>query len=183
MDFIVDFLLLDLAEFDKFGVSFPIGFFVTFLLFALSCSCFVINYRKMYTTETLRQLFRHEAISPDRAKTLKELRLNRASIRAALSRSGQLTYLVRRVGEESLSYEQLLSTKKSRAHKEEKIDFSAAKFYLDPQKIKRAENEIANGSTSWWQPTILTAIFIAIFILLAIFGVDMLTAINESVSA
>ena len=47
MDFIVDFLLLDLAEFENFGVSFPIGFFVTFMLLALSCACFVINYQKM----------------------------------------------------------------------------------------------------------------------------------------
>lgn len=182
MDFIVDFLLLDLKDFENFGISFPIGLFTTLFLLALSCACFVINYRKMYTTEVLRQLFRHESTSPENAKTLKALRLDRASIRSALSRSGHLTYLVRRVGEETLTYEQYRSKKKNRTLKEEKINFSEAKFYLDPEKIKRAENEIANGSTSWWQPTILTTVFIAIFIFLAIFGSDILSAINNSVS-
>ncbi len=182
MSFILDFLLLDLAQYENFGISFPIGFFITILLLALSCACFVINYRKMYTTEALRRFIRLEALSEKKAKTLTELRLDKRAIRSALSRSGQLTYLIRRVGEQMLTPEEYTAKKKSRTLKEEKIDFTSAKFYLDPEKIKRAENEIANGSTSWWQPAVLTAIFVAIFILLAIFAKDILFAINESVS-
>ena len=54
---------------------------------------------------------------------------------------------------------------------------------LDPDKIKRAENEIANGSGGWWQPIVLTLVCLLIFIILALFGADILSAINNSAAA
>jgi len=181
MDFIIDFLSLDLQSFDKFGTSFPVGIFLTLLLLALAVSTFFINYHKMQNTEILQKLLRKNATSADTALTLKELRIDRPSIRQALTKGGKLTFIVKKQGDTPITYEEYMARKKKRGYKEEKTNFDTARFYIDPEQMKRAESEVYHGSSSWLQPIIITLILCGIWFLLAMFTDDILAFINSCI--
>ena len=181
MDFIKDFFTLNLNQFKNFGISFPIGAILTSFALALCTAVFIINYHKRYTLSLLTQLIRHEAIDAASAKTLKALRINAGfGIRSALSRKGQLTYMVRRVGESSQTYEEYLAASKKRGYRDEKIDFDNATFYLDPEHSDRAKRLIETTNSEWWRPALMAAIIIGIWILAILFLPDLLETINAS---
>ena len=69
MSFIKDFFLLNLSQFENFGIYFPIGAIITSFALALCITVFAVNYHKRYTATLLTQLIRHEAYDEASAKT------------------------------------------------------------------------------------------------------------------
>lgn len=181
MSFIKDFFLLDLSQFENFGIYLPVGAIVSAMAIAMCAAVFIINYHKRYTTQLLMQLMRHKATDESCAKTLKSIRLDKMiGLKSALSRSGQLTHMVRRVGETRQTYDEYIAESKKRGHKDEKIDFDNAQFYIDPQQSDRAKRLIETTNTEWWRPAVMAAIIIAIWVLLALFLPDLLEALNSA---
>jgi len=180
MKFIKDFFLLNLSQFENFGIDFPIGAIITSFLLALCIAVFIVNYHKRYTTTLLKQLIRHEAYDEARAKTLSELRINASlGIRLALSRKGQLTYMVKRVGEKNQTYEEYIETSKKKGYKDEKINFDEARFHLDSERIDRAKRLVGSTNTEWWRPALMAIFIIAIWVIVALFLPNLLEALNN----
>lgn len=181
MSFIKDFFLLDLDQFENFGIFFPIGAVITAMAVAMCAAVFIINYHKRYTTLILTQLLRHKALDEASAKTLGALRLDKLlGIKSALSRNGQLTYMVRRVGETQKTYDEYVAESKKRGYKDEKIDFEKAQFYLAPERIDRAKRVVETTNTEWWRPALMAVLIIAIWVALALFLPDLLEALNSA---
>ncbi|MBR5140418.1 MAG: hypothetical protein IKV16_05110 [Clostridia bacterium] len=160
-----------------------INIILLFIAAALCIACFFINYHKTYTVLIIKQLLRRGAVSEDKAITLTDMRLgNTIGLKAALSRDGQLTRIVKRVGFSKPTYEQYKEDEEKRkAHlkdksisKEEKkaakrlwkkesrakIDFATAKFFIPEESVKRAEliKEKEN-------PTLLRTVLVCVLIL------------------
>lgn len=177
-----DFFFLNLNQYENISVNFPIGVFLILLTVAMCAAVFIINYRKYYTASMLKQLLRHGALDEQNAKTLSELRLTKVlGLKSALTRSGQLTFFVKRAGHIKPSYEEYIANTKKRGFKEGEIDFSEARYYLDAEKKEMAEKSLDSMNAEWWRPTFISAIFIAILILAVIFLPDILELINSAV--
>ena len=165
MKYIKDLFLLNLYDYEHIKLRFPIGMILTFLSVALSLATFFITYRKRYMHAFLSQLVRHNAESEESAKTLKDLHLaDSGALKRALSRSGQLTFMIKRVGEVKPTYEDA----RKRGFKYEKIDFETERFYINPESKEKAQ-EIANSSyPAWWKPTVASVAILVVFSLLLI---------------
>lgn len=184
MGFLKDFFFLDLSDYENFGMSFPLGLFLILLTIGISSALFVINYNKMIMATALKKLLRHKATDELSAKTLSDLGLDGVKkLKHALSHSGQLSYIVKRVGAEEITYDEYLSKSKEKGFKEEKIDFSTEKFYISPDKIDRAKKILEEDNSSFTKPIVLTAVMVAVLILFAILAPDVLSAINSSLEA
>jgi hypothetical protein len=186
MSFLKDFFFLNLNDFENIGLNFPIGIFLIMLAVAICGMVFIINWHKTYTIAMLKQLLRHEATSEASAKTLADLGLsNTWGLKSSLSKSGQLTYVVKRVGEEKLTYEKYMENQKKKKSKEknEKIDFTSSKFYIESGKLDRAKRLVETDNASWWKPVFISLIIIAVLILSALFLSDILQAINSSLAS
>ena len=182
MNFIKDFILLDIADYENFGISFPLGIFITVFTVALIISCFVIAYRKMRISEILQKLLRREATSEAAALTLAELRLDNKAVRNAFLRGGKITHIVKICGEEKMSYEEYVALSKKRGYKPAAIDFENARFYIDKDMLSYAEDEVINNTPSWLHPIFLSLALVAIWLLFAIFAEDILMLLNSSAS-
>ena len=181
MKFIKEFFILNLNDYENIPFYFPIGLLITLLTLAMCIAVFVIAFRNRFVSETLKQLIRHDALNEKSAKTLKELRLDRLlGLKTALSTSGQLTYLVKRVGQAKMSYEDFMSLPKKNRYKSEKIDFDAAQFYIAPEQLDRARTTLDKTSGSILKPVIIAAILIVAWLFLALFLPDLLAYINSS---
>lgn len=181
MNFIKEFFILNLNDYENIPFYFPVGLLITLLTVAMCVAVFVINYRNGYTCAMIKQLLRHGATDENGAKTLKELRLdNIYGLKGALSRSGRLTYIVKRVGDVKPSYEEFMANRKKRGYKEEGIDFSEARFYIAEEQLDRAKGILEKSGASIWKPIILSVIFIAAWVILALFLPDLLEYINSS---
>lgn len=181
MEFIKDFFFLNFSQYENIGIYFPIGIFLILMCAITSASVFFITYYKKYTSSLYSQLLRHNALSEESAKTLTELRLDKSyAIRSALSRSnGQLTYIVKRAGEEKPSYEEYIKSLKKKGSSKSKIDFAEARFYIDPEKINQAKKLLEKGEPTWLGAGIISLISVGILLLCAEFLPDLLSFLND----
>ena len=176
MRYIKQFFFLNLKDYENLKFFLPIGMIVTLLAAALIAATFMITYRKRYMYAICTQLLRHEALSEDSAKTLKELRLaNYAALRRALARGGQLTHIVKRANEVKPTYEEA----KKRGYKAEPIDFTEARFYISEDELGRAEGISKGSYPAWWKPIVASFFILAVLVLLVIFLPELVELINE----
>ena len=184
MQNIKDFFFLNLNNFENINIPFPIGMFLTLFTLVMCVMTFVVNYQKMTSAGLLKQLLRHKAFDEESAKTLKALKIKPTlALRHSLSQSGQLTYMVKRAGYIKPTYEEYVSKTKKRACKEERIDFGNAEFYLDLEKIDRAKRTVETSNTAWYRPIVLTALFIAVWVVLLFSLPPLLEYLNEVLGA
>lgn len=181
MNFIKDFVFLNLSQYENFGLSFPLGLFLILLSVGVCSISFYLNYYKSRTSALYKQLLRHEATCEANAKTLKELRLfDSLILRRSLSRGGELTSIVKRAGEIKPTYEEYIEKSSKRGYKPEKIDFNEARFYIEEGKEDKAKRLLEQSSPAVWKPILLSAVFAAVLVLLALFLPDLLTVINNA---
>ena len=162
-DFIRTYILMDLGDFPKLEMQFPIGLTVTAVAVVLALACFFYTWQRGQTLLLLRKLFRAEAFDEERARTLAELGLGSAhGVRLLLRRAPKSQTLVTRVGERRLSYEEYQALKKQKAlpGKAEKFDFSTARFYIAEPERERAAHIYETDTSSFGR-----AIFCALLIL------------------
>lgn len=182
MDFIKEFLSLNLSQFENFGVNFPIGAFLLLFSLVMCVAFFIYNYQKRCTALVLKQLIRHNATSAEASKTLKDLHLEKNFyLKSALLSSGQLSRLVKSAEDLKPTYEEYISNSKKRGYKEKKIDFDKAKFYISEEQINKAKRIVETANTEWWRPVLFSAVMILLLAILMIFLPEILQAINSSV--
>ena len=176
-----DFFFLNLDEYKNFEIAFPIGMFIIATALASCVAVFAMNYYKRTNSIICKQLMRHGATEEAKAKTLKELRLSTSrAVRAALSKSGQITHIVKRAGKYAPTYEEYVESMKKKGFKPEKIDFENAKFYIAPDKTDYAKHIVYQSNHPWWKPAAISAGIILVLVLTAIFLPDVLSSINKS---
>lgn len=181
MNFIEEFFSLNLNQFENFGVNFPIGAFLLIFSVAMCAAIFIYNYQKRCTGLILKQLVRHNATNAESAKTLKELHLEtNFYLKAALSRGGMLTHLVKSANSETPTYEEYVSNSKKRGYKEAKIDFKEAKFYIPEEQKAKAKRLVEGSGGEWLKSAISAAVIILVLVILMLFLPDILDAVNAS---
>jgi hypothetical protein len=158
LNFYKKYFLLNLKDYPNIDVDFPITLALFIFFIGLMAVSVTVNFRRSKIELMVRQLKRHNAESEESAKTLKELRLDNIIFKLLLAREGQLTKLVKRVGEKNYSYEEYMAL--SRKERNEKINFENAKFYLREEGMERSNKIIESHS-----PTLLNTILLCVFIL------------------
>ncbi len=175
-----EFFFLNFKDYENIKINFPIGMILIALTLAISAAAFIITYHKIYISTLLKRLIRFGATDESGAKTLSDLGLsNIGALRSSLSRSGQLTFMVKRRGAEDITYEEYTTRIKTKGYKEEKINFETAEFYIAPDKLDRAKKTVETDSTSWLRPIILSAVLVALLIVFAIFAPEILSLLNN----
>lgn len=137
---LTDLMLLNAKDYLEISSDVYINVIIMIIAGALCVASFCINYHKTYTVNIIKQLLRRGATAKESAKTLRDIGLdNSVGLRAALNRKGQLTSIVKRVGQVEPTYEEYMALIKQKKAKTEKIDFSTARFYIPEENIKRAQ--------------------------------------------
>ena len=157
-----ELVMLNAKDYLEISSDVYINIIVLLIAAALCVASFWINYHKSYTLNIIKQLLRRDATSPDNAMTLAEIHLSDSrGLKAALSRDGQLTSIVKRVGYSKPTYEEFMAlSKEEKKKKAEKIDFQTARFFIPEQNVERATiiKEKEN-------PTIIRTVLVCILIL------------------
>ena len=173
MKTIKDFFFLNFSQYENIGMNFPIGVFLILLCIVGIVSVFFLTYYRMFTRSLYSQLLRHNAKDEQSAKTLSQLRLDKSfAIRSSLSRSnGQLTYIVKRAGQEELSYDEYMKKSKTKGYKPEKIDFSSARFYIPAERMDTAKKLLENFDVSWIKAAVISLVLVGLLVL-SVFTMD-----------
>ena len=176
------YFLINLNDYPNIGINLEINKLVIALTLGLVIASLLINYHRSYTYLAAKRFLRYGATDEKSAKTLKELGINTLSVRCALSRAGQLTKMIRRVGEPHYSYEEYINEAKTRK-KEEKIDFNKALFYLDSSGIDRARHISEGGAPSLLRSILFALLILTIGVCIFLLMPEMLTWINNILAA
>ena len=180
-EFIDRYFNINLKDYSNIGVDLNISLVLLFFFLGLCVAALVINHHRSYMATMVKQLIRHGAEDESCAKTLGELGLgNSRSIRMALSRDGQLTKMVKRVGEKKLSYEEYMALKKEKKLPgKEKIDFGEARFYLSYEERERAKSFYENNSSSVLKAILLCVLIMSVYFCLMLVMPSALKLVNS----
>ena len=177
--FLNDFLLINVKDYFSDTLDFYINIFLLSVAVGLCIAAFCITVHKRYTALILKQLIRHKAYSEDGARTLAELHIKSSFfLRAALSRRGQLTDMVRRTDASEYTYEELVKLQREKKYKEEKIDFNTARFFIAEEKIGRAEKITAYPPPTYITTALGCVFILALFVCIALFMPEILSFIS-----
>ena len=179
MSFLKDFLFLNLSDYEKIGIEFPIG--AIFLAFSAVMIGFVFyyNYYRSCASCLCLRLLRAGAISEEKGVGLKDLRLDSSlGVKLVLRGGGELRAVVKRVGEKKQSYEEYVKSSKEKGKRAESIDLNSARFYIDPDERERAER-ISGETHSIITPILISAAILLILVLAMLFLPDLLEILNK----
>lgn len=179
--YINDFLLLDVSKYLKNAPSIKINLFIIAIALGLCIAALIVSYHKIHTLRAIKQLLRHNAKSEEEAKTLKELRLNDSrALKRMLSQGGQLTDVVKMVGKKQYTYEEYTALQKSKELKEEKIDFSVAKFYIAPDKADKAKRMQETENPSYIKTALACVLIIAVAVCITLLMPEALSFLSKA---
>ena len=202
----IDVLMLNVKDYLDTVLDIHINLLILAIALTICVAIFIINYHNSYTVNLLKSLVRHKAYGEESAKTISELRLESPnSIKRALSRSGQLTSIVKRVGEprreeitdvsdgssneEALTDETDSSSKPlinsecdcNSSHAYEKIDFNTARFFIPKDKLQRAQRIIETENPSLLRAALFSVLIILVFVGVMYLMPGILTLISKNV--
>lgn len=155
-----DYFFLNLNYYFK-GVDFQINIFLLALAVGMAAAAIMVTVYKRNQSNIIRQLTRHCANSEESAKTLAELRIDPGFIvRSSISKRGQLSAIIAMVG--GFPFERKTSGKK-----EERIDFSTARFYIkNPERAATVNEE---KIPSYLGASLIAALTIVIAVVVTLF--------------
>ena len=180
MNFIKEFLFLNLSDYENIGIELPIGAILFGFCIVMIGFTFYYRYQRNAVSAICTRLLRADAVSEEKGRGLGELRLDGSlGVKIALRGGGELGSIVKRVGEKKMSYEEYISATKKRGYKAEKVDFSTALFYIDPDRRDRAER-LSSERHSALMPIIISAVLIAVLVIAMLFLPDLLAMINKN---
>lgn len=150
-EFYYDYFNINLKDYG-FGVDLDICKVLLAVTLGLALAVVFVNYSKACVFRMVKQLIRHDADSPDSAKGLSELGLSDdRGVKYALSRQGQLSTLVKRVGEVKLTYEEYIDREKE--FKKRKKQFRIEKKQALAEYKNKCAEARAEGLTLPERPT------------------------------
>lgn len=181
MDLIAKYLHINLKDYANIGIDLEINKLLLAFTVGVIIASLAINFNQTGINVTVKKLLRKHATDEASALTLNQLGINTMRIRLLLSSSGQLKRLVARVGEPTYTYEEFVKLNKEKKYKEEKIDFTAARFYLREESIGRSRHIVEVGHTSMLNTVLFSVLVFAIFVCLSLLMPEILTFINNMI--
>ncbi|MBO5879704.1 MAG: hypothetical protein J6Q68_04060 [Clostridia bacterium] len=180
----IDILLLNAKDYFDTVFDVYINIIIFAIALAICASAFVINHHKTYTVRIIRQLLRRGGTGEEEnALTLAQLRLSESkSLKRALARDGQLTDIVKRVGEKTLSYEEYVALQKQKKTEKETIDFESARFYIPEASLERAQRIEQRENPSIPRTILLCVLIITLSVCLACVMPEILSFISNNIS-
>lgn len=180
MKLIKDFLFLDLSDYENIGISLPIGAILTVFCVVMIAFTFYYHYYRSSVTIICTRLLRADAVSEEKGRGLKDLRLDGSlGVKLALRGGGELASIVKRVGAHKPTYEEYVEESKKRTYKAERVDLSAAAFYIDPSQRDRAAR-ISSENHSLVTPIIISLVLVCVLVLAVLLLPDLLALINKN---
>ena len=174
------FFLLNLKDYSNISVNLYVNLLLLTAFVGMGtavCLAAVIRSKMALVT---KQLLRHGAIGEENAKTLSQLGLiNIRGIRRVLSREGQLTRIVRRVGEVRYTYEEYVALVKEKKLTRENIDFSTAAFFIDTEQSARAKNVYETYSSPWQKTAAICVFLLAVYVCLSLVMPEIMSWLNS----
>ena len=179
LKFLNKYLNLNLKDYSNIGIDLEINKLLLCFLVGAIVASVLMSFNTTRINITVKKLLRRSALNEESALTLDELGINTWSIRRLLSASSQLKRLVARVGEPQYTYEEYIALTKKKGYKEEKIDFSLARFYLREDGLARSRHIVEVGQTSILNTVLFSVLLVAIYCCLALLMPEILTLINN----
>lgn len=140
---------INLNDYDNIGVSLEINKAIAIASIAFMVAVILFCLHRGAIRLVIMQLTRHGATSPEEAKTLKELGLDkRRFVKRILSGDNILTKTVARVGKKQYDYDEYLALSKKEKREIDKIDFEKEAFYIREEKRDLVSNIIDKYVTS-----------------------------------
>ena len=178
-EIIKQFFSVNLKDYSNLCVDFEINKALVVLLVVLCISFFYIHVKRKNMYYIVKQLTRHNATDEESAKTLEALGLsNNFVLKWMLSGSGQLTRLVKRAGEVTLSYEEYVALEKEKKLNKEKIDFTEAKFYLFDAQDTRVQRILSRYNIPLFKTVILCVFVVVLYFCIMLLMPELLMLIN-----
>ena len=163
---IYDHLFLNLSYY-VVGAEFPINLFLLAIAFGICFACVLITAQKRKIYLVVKQLYRHEAFSEDRACTVGELKIKLGYFtKRLLTHRGQLTAIIGCVG--GHTYERL-----DERERPAKADFDNARFYI--VKADRAGRINDEGMPSYLNTALGCVLIVMLFATATLFVPYVLT--------
>ncbi len=179
MNFLKDFLFLNLSDYENIGIELPIGAILLALSVVMIGFVFYYNYYRSSASCLCMRLLRAGAISEDKGVGLKDLRLDGSlGVKIVLRGGGELRTVIKRAGEKKQSYDEYLKASKEKGRRAEKIDLNSSRFYIAPDKKDRAER-ISSENHSGLTPILMSVAILAILALALLFLPDLLELLNK----
>ena len=173
--FVDNYIFLNTKDYFGNAYDFPINIILLSLAIGVSAAICFITFHRRYTARLMMQLLRHNAIGEENAKTLAELRIKPIFfLKSSLSKTCQLTSIVKRVGAVTYTYEEYVKLQKEKGFKEEKINFETAKFYIDPEKAVNAKAINDEGEPSYVKCALSCLLVLSVSVCIALFMPEIL---------
>ena len=134
------YFYINLKDYPSIGIDLYINQILLWFAIGIIVASFAISFNRTTINIILKKLLRRNALDEGAALTLGELGINSWRTRLLLSGSGQLRRLVGRVGEKNYSYDEFVKLNKEKKYKEEKVDFTTARFYLRAESMDRSRH-------------------------------------------
>lgn len=169
--FFSELLSTNLKDYGTGETEGNIALIVLLLSIGIVVAVVAISLMNSASVTIIRELVRHEAYTPEGAKTLRELGLEKNILaRYALSSGTKSCRIVKCVGEKTLSYEEFIALpKKEQRRYGGGRDALGGSFYISEEDRTRAEDAIlANGSS------LLSAVLSSLFVLALTFVILLL---------
>lgn len=181
-EFYNKYFLVNLNDYSNIKIDLEISKILFFLLVGIIIATVIVNYRRASMILIIKKLLRHEIFSEDSAKNLSELGIDNIGVRLALSSGGRLSGIVLRAGEKKYTYEEYSQLIKSKKFKEEKIDFSDARFYINKENLEDAQKIVDVPMPSIINTLLFCILLIAVYIFIILLIPELLTLINNIIS-
>lgn len=174
-----DLIMLNAKDYLEIDSDVYINLIMLFIALALCVASFFINYHKTYTVSIIKQLLRHDATNEEKAKTLASLHLeDKRGLKAALSRNGQLTAIIKRVGHVEPTYEEYMALLKEKKQTREKIDFKTALFYIPEENVAKAKLIKERENPTLMRTSLVCVLILALFVCLMLLMPEILRFIS-----
>ena len=182
--YIDDYLSVNLNQYDAFGIDLEISKVVLIALAVFCVACFAINHHRSFMAMTMKKFFRHKAFSEDSAMTLRELGLDSSrSLKRALVTDSRISKIVKRVGEQTLSYEEYRKISRDKKAISTLLpNFESDKFYIAESEMDNARNIHDNYTGSIPKTAFFCLLLAIIFVSLTLLMPGLLSLINGLIS-
>jgi len=162
-EYLIDFINLNLNDYPNIRINLEINKLLLCILIGSIAATVLISYLRSGMTSLVRSILRRDARTPEKAKTLEELKLNSLSVKYAITKNQRIIRLVKRVGAKEYTYEEYCALSKNRRFKEEKIDLKEARFYIPEESSDEAKRIYERKEISLINTVLFSLMLVIIF--------------------
>ena len=175
----LQFIAVNTKDYVNLGWDIDVNKILLILTPILILCCLFVNLIRKNMFHIVKQLTRHNATTEEAAKTLTALGLkDYRLIKWMLTRDGQLSRLVKRKGSPNYTYEEYRQLEREKKLIKDKIDFSTAEFYLNPDEELRIKKIIERYDIPVFKTVLVCVFTFVILVLIMLIMPEILTGLD-----